>query len=179
MKLDSDLQALVEKLDQGRSQNGPAPLDDSEHALMHEAIHASQHQRDTGDAPGVTPLRRELDFFLVCVGYGLIAFALLMVLRWSAATPLGGPGVFGLAFLVGAAGAAFRHYYLHQPNGGRRGLVLTTSAVAIVLGLLGILAANAIGGVMGIVLGAVFYRALGRHARSAHQPAPSENTEPG
>lgn len=173
MRLDDDLQALIEKLDRDDDHDSPMRLDAQERALMREAVDASQQRRDSGDAPSGNRFRRELDFFVVCLGYGLVAFAVLVMLRWSSAEPLGAPGVFGLAFLTGVAGAVFRHYYLRPEANGPRGLILGVAALVMLVCLIALVAAQAIGGVLGIVLGAVFFRALQR--RRGRTGAPPRN----
>ena len=172
MRLDDDLQALIEKVELENDAAAPPRFDDSERRLMREAVQASQTRRDHGEQPATSHFRRELDFFVVCLGYGLIAFAVLVMMRWSAAEPLGAPGVFGLAFLAGVAGAVFRHAYL-RPAFGHRVLVLTASAIVMLVCLVALVAAHAIGGPLGIVLGAVFFRAL---MRQQHKTPPLANT---
>ncbi|ERJ18185.1 hypothetical protein SSPSH_002962 [Salinisphaera shabanensis E1L3A] len=161
MRLDDDLQALIEKVDLENDDSTRARFDDSERRLMREAIHASQTRRDYGEQASASHFRRELDFFVVCLGFGLVAFAVLVMMRWSAAEPLGAPGVFGLAFLAGVSGAVFRHFYL-RPDANNRGLILGAAAIVMLVCLIALVAAHAIGGLLGIVLGAVFFRALMR-----------------
>lgn len=161
MRLDDDLQALIEKVELENSDSKGARFDGSERKLMREAIHASQTRRNDGEQASTSHFRRELDFFVVCLGFGLVAFAVLVMMRWSAAEPLGAPGVFGLAFLAGVSGAVFRHFYM-RPDANRRSLILGAAAIIMVVCLIALVAAQAIGGLLGIVLGAVFFRALMR-----------------
>ncbi|MES1951615.1 hypothetical protein S4A8_12212 [Salinisphaera sp. S4-8] len=172
MRLDDDLQALIEKVELENDAAAPPRFDDSERRLMREAIQASQTRRDHGEQPATSHFRRELDFFVVCLGYGLVAFAVLVMMRWSAAEPLGAPGVFGLAFLAGVAGALFRHVYL-RPDAANRSVILVASAIVLLVCLIALVAAQAIGGPLGIVLGAIFFRAL---MRRRHKTSPMANT---
>ena len=167
MRLDDDLQALIEKIDLETPNGEGSRFDAGERELMRQAVHASQTRRDHGDQASPSHFRRELDFFVVCLGYGLVAFAVLVMMRWSAAEPLGAPGVFGLEFLTGVSGAVFRHFYL-RPEAGHRSLVLGAAALVMLICLIALVAAQAIGGLLGIVLGAVFFRALVR--RRGKQP---------
>ncbi|MES1948121.1 hypothetical protein C84B14_12256 [Salinisphaera sp. C84B14] len=170
MRLDDDLQALIEKIDLEAPDGDGSRFDAGERQLMREAVQASQTRRDHGDQASASHFRRELDFFVVCLGYGLVAFAVLVMMRWSAAEPLGAPGVFGLAFLTGVSGAVFRHFYL-RPSADNRSLVLAAAALVMLICLVALVAAHAIGGLLGIVLGAVFFRALVR--RRGRHPEPS------
>ncbi|MES1930788.1 hypothetical protein SADO_16133 [Salinisphaera dokdonensis CL-ES53] len=169
MTLDPDLQALSDKIDGLSGLGDKAHFSPAQQGLLNDALDRSQKERQHG-APPASHFRQELDFFVVCLGYGLVAFAALVMLRWSSEAPLGGPGVFGLAFLAGVSGALFRDFYARPKSTHARGLVLVLSGFVVLAALIALTAAHAIGGVLGIVLGAIFFRAIERRRSSTAAP---------
>jgi hypothetical protein len=169
MKLDPDLQALSDKIDRLSGLGDKAQFTPEQQGLLDDALRQSQRERHDGVLP-TSHFRQELDFFVVCMGYGLVAFAVLVMLRWSTEAPLGGPGVFGLAFLVGVSGALFRAFYARPRTTHARGLILLLSGLVVLGALIALTAAHAIGGVIGIVLGAVFFRAAERRRENRAAP---------
>ncbi|MAS09213.1 hypothetical protein [Salinisphaera sp.] len=166
MSLDPDLQALSDKIDRLSGLGDKAQFSPEQQGLLDKALAQSQRERH-GGVMQVSHFRQELDFFVICLGYGLVAFAALVMLRWSSEAPLGGPGVFGLAFLAGVSGALFRAFYARPKTTHARGLMLVLSGFVVLISLIALTAAHAIGGVLGIVLGAIFFRSIERRRQSS------------
>lgn len=175
MNLDSDLQAVHDKIDSLSGLGDKAQFSPEQQGLLNQALSGAQRDRQSGVLPA-SHVRQELDFFVVCLGYVLVAFAVLVMLRWSTEAPLGGAGVFGLAFLAGAAGALFRAFYVKPASTHARGLMLVVSGFVILLSLIAITAAHAIGGVIGVVLGAVFFGTIERRRQGAPAPLASSSS---
>lgn len=175
MNLDPDLQALSEKIDHLSATKDSAHFSAEQQGLLHSALNSSQREREDSAAPAGR-WRRELEFFLVCLGYVLLAFAVLVVMRWSIEAPMGGAGAFGLAFLTGVSGALFGAYYARPVDAHARGAVLLLSGIVFVASLLALVAVQAIGGVLGLVLGVFFFRALKSRRQQAHAPLASQTS---
>ncbi|GAB3676203.1 hypothetical protein [Salinisphaera aquimarina] len=169
MKLDRDLEAIRHKLD-AMDASHSTTFTDEEHSVLANALAHSQRARSTTAGNGATAsrdadethqYRSELDFFILCIGYTLVAFAILATLRWSSETPLGATGIFGLAFLAGLSGTALRAYYIGRWAPSRAPLAIMAAAILCLVGsFFGLIASGGIGAAAGIVLGAIFFRTL-------------------
>lgn len=169
MNFDPDLQAISDKIDNLSGLGDKAHFSPEQQGQLNKALRSSQRERYDG-APPVGRWREELEFFLVCLGYVLLAFAVLVIMRWSVEAPAGGAGAFGLAFLAGVSGALFGAYYARPASTHARGAVLLVSAFVFAVSLIALIVAHAIGSVLGLVLGVVFFRALKRRRQQAGAP---------
>lgn len=178
MSLDPDLQTLNDKIDDLSGLGDKAHFSPEQQGVLNEALASAQRERH-GGLLATSRFRQELDFFVICLGYVLVAFAALVMLRWSSQAPLGGAGVFGLAFLAGAGGALFCAFYAKPASTHARGLILVVSGFVVLLSLIAITAAQSIGGVLGVVLGAIFFQTLERRRQSASAPMTQTKTATG
>jgi len=169
MNLDPDLKTLSDRIDKLSGLGDKAQFSPEQQAQLNDALKRSQHERYDG-APPVGRWRQELEFFLVCLGYVLLAFAVLVLMRWSVEAPGGAAGAFGLAFLTGVSGALFGAYYARPASTHARGAVLLASGFVFVVSLFALIAAQAIGGVLGLVVGVVFFRALALRRQQTGAP---------
>ncbi len=166
MTLDEDLHAIRHKLDAMNDSTGDTAFDERERRVLIDALGHTQQRRAVGatlasDNTGKPSVQRELDFFLVCLGWALAVFALLVSINWSGEHPLGGAGTFGIAFLAGLCATALRAAYIGAWNASRfwQGvalLVLIVAAVALIV-------AGAIGAALGMAVGAAVFHALIRN----------------
>lgn len=154
MPSDPELSALQTKLTEATAGSAFTPR---ERELLVDGLHRIEADPDAQP----TPFRRELDFFLVCLGYCLLAFAVIVTMRWAASDPLGGAGAFGLAFITGLSAAALQRYYPRAQAGTSGWTPVVVAGAGLVISLFA-LTAGAIGAVLGIAVGAVTFQALRR-----------------
>ena len=178
MTLDEDLQAIRRKLESTDDGQGDTSFDARERRVLANALDDSQSRRAAGaglnDTGGGKPgVQRELDFFLVCLGWSLAVFALLVSVNWSGEHPLGGAGVFGVAFVVGLAAAALRASYVGYWRPESLRLVQGIAALALIIAVLVLIVAGAIGGALGMAVGAVVFHALVRNQQARREQAMS------
>ncbi|MES1924903.1 hypothetical protein [Salinisphaera sp. T31B1] len=171
MTLDEDLQAIRRKL-AAMKDNGDTTFDERERELLADMLGNAEQRHEAGaglagNGRQRSGMQREIDFFLVCLGWSLAVFAILATLNWSGDHAMDGAGVFGVAFVAGLSAAALRAFYIGawQPAGLAAwqivaGLVLLISLITLAM-------AGAIGAALGMVVGAVVFHALvrNRHAR--------------
>lgn len=161
MTRDAELATLQHKI-ATLDQPGATELSVREREQLMAAV--ERLRADPAAAPrDESPWRRELDFFFVCLGYGLLAFTALVVLRWFGSAPPGGTGIFGLAFVAGLSTAALRRYYPQAEVRQTSWLPVAVAALALLVALIGLIATGAIGAIAGMMMGVVFFQALRRY----------------
>ena len=168
MPSDPELSALQTKLTEATAGSAFTPR---ERELLVDGLRRIEADPDARS----TPFRRELDFFLVRLGYCLLAFAVIVTMRWAASDPLGGAGAFGLAFITGLSAAALQRYYPRARAGTSGWTRVVVAGAGLVISLFALTAAGAIGAVLGIAVGAVTFQALRRqrNAPTAHDASAS------
>jgi len=166
MTLDEDLQAIRHKLDAMNDSTGGTAFDEHERRVLANALGHTQQRRAVGatlssDKTGKPGVQRELDFFLVCLGWALAVFALLVSINWSGEHPLGGAGTFGIAFLAGMSIAALRAAYIGAWSAPK--LWLGLAFVVLIVAAVVLIVAGAIGPALGMVVGVTVFHALVRN----------------
>lgn len=171
MTLDEDLQAIRHKLESMNDGKGDTSFDARERRVLTDALGDSQARRTTGaglntESGGKPGMQRELDFFLVCLGWSLAVFALLVSINWSGEHPLGGAGAFGVAFVAGLCTAALRASYTGTWRPASLRVMQGVALVVLIIAALVLIVAGAIGGALGMVVGVVVFHALIRNQQA-------------